>query len=42
MVSGRSGVIAFALLAPLVVAASAVAAVSTWLGGRWSTCSRGA
>ena len=40
--SGRSGVLAFALLAPLVLAASAVAAVTTWLGGRWSECSRGA
>jgi hypothetical protein len=34
VVSGRSGILAFALLAPLVVAASAVAAVSMWLVGR--------
>ena len=39
---GWRGLLAFCALAPIVVAASAVAAVSTWLGGRWSECSRGA
>lgn len=39
---GWRGLLAFCALAPLVVAASAVAAVFIWLGGRWSWCSRGA